>query len=162
MELSSFLPYPCTLQANGVDIQFTTINGVIYEVTYLAADEYFPGYQFSADAVLFNIFPTNEPAAPLGLDARIGLTIIDIIAGRFKQNPQTILCYVCDQADARAFKRAMRFARLFEQGNDEQQLEKADIEQPPLYASILFRRKHPQQADIKIAVRELADKFLEE
>lgn len=162
MEPNPLLPYQFTALANKHSFRFTTAQGVVYEAAFSKAGSYFPGFNFAYEALEFSIYDLEESAAPSRFDARTGLTIVKIIADCFRQNPRVVICYVCDQADARAFKRAIRFTRLFEQSNEGQYIEKVDIEQPPLYASILFRHDHPQHDEVSRAVGELAEKLSEE
>lgn len=159
MASSSLRPYLYELLPNSTTYHFVTVQQVAYEAYFTEGEGYFPDMSFAPHAEMFSIFPQADSNSPQGFDARIGLTIASIIEEKFADNPFAVICYVCDQREDRAYQRARRFARVFEQSSAKDAIVKIDIKRPPVFATVLFHRDNPAYLEIERGVQLLLDKF---
>ena len=159
MASSSLRPYPHELLPNSTTHQFVTDQNITYEAYFTDGEGYFPDMSFASNVEMFNVFPLVGSPFPIGFDARVGLTVANIIEGKFAENPLAVVCYVCDQREDRAYKRAKRFARVFDQSSAKDYIARINIERPPVFATVLFHRDNPAHWEITQGVRLLLDKF---
>ena len=119
MSLLLLPSYELILQANGVDYNFETNHGILYNAVFGGAAEFFPGASFAEQARLFAVGPATKKLTelPPGTDPLLGPTLAKIISGKFAADRNVIILYVCATEDKKELVRLRKFDRYFGEYN---------------------------------------------
>ncbi|MBR1464237.1 MAG: hypothetical protein IJ604_12815 [Prevotella sp.] len=149
----SLSPYKI-IETDPLDYSFTTRDGIKYRAYFLSASHLHPMFQKSYS---FNIEPEGDvDETTHSLDARIGVTIFEILRSFFRHYENSMLM-ACDTLDGKEGKRRKRFDRWFKTYNDGSVLKMdaaLDCDEYKLFVSMFISKHNPM-------INELVDAFNE-
>ena len=138
-------PYKVVCEADSLIYSFQTDSGQQYVAYFLRMDSYVTSFQ---NVYAFNLEQINNSTHPV--DPRIAATVAELF-GRFFENVENGIIYICDTTDGRELARDYLFDRWFRQYNDGRAEKYSAQQQTPDYlvkASLILLRNNPDKEQI--------------
>jgi hypothetical protein len=107
------------LEGNSNAYGFSTINNFNYYLEFtptpyfLGENSKFADNLFELSIHLINNIDDRKP----GIDAKVAITVAEIIVDFFEKNLYTVCIYICDSSDGRQLVRSWKFHQWFQQLN---------------------------------------------
>jgi len=157
LSLPSPLPYLLKDVENG--FAFKTDFGITYEISFTDDSGYLLESSFSFVNDVFSFSITHVAGHIQQKDPRVEQTIIKALFLTFEASPNAVLNYVCSLDDSKEVARNKLFHGWYLKLGKEifVKLDHTSLESR-IYSSIIFRRNHPAEEEIKRMFRQVFNK----
>ena len=157
-ELSSSSPLPYPLRSVEEGFVFETAFGLTYSIRFTDDSDYVPQWSPLAGSVFsFSITPIAGEVKQK--DPRVERTVIEAVLSTFEASPNVVINYVCSLEANQEIARSRLFHSWYlKVGSDRfVKLDRTDYENR-IYTSVIFRRNHSAEAEIRSRFNESFDK----
>ena len=150
-------PYNYFYDNSSSTYKFSTKKGIEYSVAFLVDETL---NSVTGDEITINnvyqividkLTDTKEP-----LDARVALTIDNIISAFFLSN-ENVLIFFCSDSDNKERKRYEAFKRWYKNSPNKKHIDKLDniiqYDSVKVYSSLLYHNNHPQKSLLSMAFK---------
>ena len=115
-----FYHYKISKSTKGGYYSFKTKNEINYRCFFsqIESKNDLLGFEIKSEVFYFS-FNRKKKGENVIFDRQVGRTVAEILNRFFKRNPQSIICYICDNNDLKAIKRQGSFTRWLKANNIE-------------------------------------------
>lgn len=157
-----FSHYKVFKSTKGGYYSFTTKNGVYYRCLFYQNAQNLFGLEVESPIYYFSFFKPKSSDC-VEFDKHVGQTIVEILNRFFKKNPNSIICYICDNSDLKAIRRQNSFEKWFSKNNSDHEKALIKGEIPGvIYLGAVMLSVHEEKLKIKTHFDDELRKLLSE
>lgn len=147
--------YQTTHIAKSNEFVFVTESGQTYRVYFDKKAPIFPLEELDEHAIYMGFSCTPKQVKfDRNHDAKIGNTIMWIIANMFASNKRYIITYVCSPEDGQERQRSITFGKWYNESNLSQKIRLERKNYDGTYCGVLCSKKHPLLEELDIALED--------